>query len=156
MLFMLYEILKMPEVGFIFFSSALLDMYHVNTGFVELMQVHFPGYKEEDLFRIFKKNHANQNPMYETFLKDAVVLSSFSKVTSRVDELSNAFAPLFQKYCESQKLNLYERFKCNILPDLNEMFKVPSYRNSLESEANKVKIKRRSADAETIMPRSLF
>ncbi|KAI3873811.1 hypothetical protein MKX03_027080 [Papaver bracteatum] len=145
MLFMLYEILKMPEVGFIFVSSALLDMYHVNTGFVELMQVHFPGYKEEDLFRIFKKNHANQNPLYETFLKDAVVLSSFSKVTRLVPTEDKA-----------QKLNLYERFKCNILPDLNEMFKVPSYRNSLESEANKVKIKIRSADAETIMPRSLF
>ncbi|KAI3849712.1 hypothetical protein MKW98_026626 [Papaver atlanticum] len=138
MLFKLYEILKLPQVAFIFISSASLDMYLINTGFVEPMQVHFPGYKEEDLFRIFKKNHASQNPLYETFLKDAAVLGSFFKVTSRVEELSNAFAPLFQKYCEplsvtglvpaedkAQKLNLYARFKQNVLPALNEMFKVP-------------------------------
>ncbi|KAI3844750.1 hypothetical protein MKW92_029916 [Papaver armeniacum] len=163
MLFKLYEILKMPQLGLIFISSASIDMYHINTGFVEPMQVHFPGYKQEDLFRIFKKNHANQNPLYETFLKDAAVLSSFFKVTSRVDELLNAFAPLFQKYCEplsvtglvptedkAQKLNLYERFKHNILPALNEMFKVPSYPNSVEIQENKVKIKRKLADADKI------
>ncbi|KAI3897289.1 hypothetical protein MKX03_036639 [Papaver bracteatum] len=148
MLFKLYEILKLPQVAFIFIS----------------MQVHFPGYKEEDLSRIFKKNHANQNPLYETFLKDAAVLSSFFKVTSRVEELSSAFAPFFQKYCEplsvtglvptedkAQKLNFYARFKHNVFPALNEMFKVPSYQNSLEIEANKVKIKRKSADVDKVI-----
>ncbi|RZC76336.1 hypothetical protein C5167_000424 [Papaver somniferum] len=163
MLFKLYEILKMPEVGLIFISSASLGMYHIDTGFVEPMQVHFPGYKQEELFRIFKENHANQNPLYETFLKDAAVLSSFFKVTNRVDELWNAFAPLFQKYCEplrvtglvptedkAQKLNLYSRFKHNVFPALNEMFKVPSYPNSVEIQENKVKIKTKLADADKI------
>ncbi|MCL7047868.1 hypothetical protein MKW94_019078 [Papaver nudicaule] len=160
MLFKLYGILKMREVGFIFISSASLDAYHVGTGFVEPVQVHFPDYEQEELVEIFKKKHASENPgLYRNFL-NAGVLSSFYRATSRVDELWNAFSPLFQKYCEplsvaglapaedkAQKLNLYPQFKHNIRPAINEVFKVPSY---LEIEDNGVKIKRKLADAEVI------
>lgn len=68
MLFKLYEILKMPEVGFIFISNSSLDMYHVNTGFAEPMPVLFPDYREEDLRKIFLRNQPNQK-LYSSFLE---------------------------------------------------------------------------------------
>ncbi|MCL7037506.1 hypothetical protein MKW94_018557 [Papaver nudicaule] len=163
MLFKLNEILKMPEVGFIFISNSSLDNYHLNTGFVEPVPVHFPGYTVQDVTMILKQDPPNQNPLYQTFLKDAGVVSSFFKVTRRVDELPKAFTSMFQKYCEplrdmglvptgfkEQKQYLYQQFRHRISPALNEIFKVPSFPNTLESEANEVTTKRKSPDAEAI------
>ncbi|KAI3841749.1 hypothetical protein MKW92_000765 [Papaver armeniacum] len=155
MLFKLYEILKMAEVGFIFISNSSLDTYHVNTGFAEPMPVLFPDYREEDLRKIFLRNQPNQK-LYSSFLD--VVFNSFYRMTKRVDELSIAFAPLFQKYCEllsdnkgsvsteDKKRSLFNRFREHIAPALNEIFKVPSHSNSFKIEAIKEKVKRRDAE----------
>ncbi|KAI3853494.1 hypothetical protein MKW92_053443 [Papaver armeniacum] len=155
MLFKLYEILKMAEVGFIFISNSSLDTYHVNTGFAEPMPVLFPDYREEDLRKIFLRNQPNQK-LYSSFLD--VVFNSFYRMTKRVDELSIAFAPLFQKYCEllsdkkgsvsseDKKRSLFNRFREHIAPALNEIFKVPSHPNSFKIEAIKEKVKRRDAE----------
>ncbi|MCL7045010.1 hypothetical protein MKW94_030732 [Papaver nudicaule] len=157
MLFKLYEILKMPAVGFIFISNSSLDTYHLNTGFVEPMPVLFPDYTEDDLHKIFLQKQANQK-LYPPFLDK--VLKPFCRMTKRVDELSIAFTPLFQKYCEplsdkkgsvptedkKRNLYLYNKLEPHIAPALNEIFKVPSHPNSLKMEAIKEKVKRRDAE----------
>ncbi|OVA19948.1 Origin recognition complex [Macleaya cordata] len=150
MLFKLYEILKMPEVGLIFISNSSLDTYHLNTGFVEPIPILFPDYTEEDLNKIFMRNQA-KHELYSSFLD--FVLKPFCRITKRVDELSIAFRPLFQKYCEplsdtvvvptkDMKRRLFNHLQPHILPALNETFKVPSH-PSLEVEANKEKFKRK-------------
>lgn len=79
-------------------------------------------------------------------------------MTKRVDELSIAFAPLFQKYCklfsdkkgsvptEDKKRSLFNRFGEHITPALNEIFKVPAHPNSFKIEAIKGKVKRRDVE----------
>lgn len=68
LLFNLYDILKMPEVGLIFVSRASLDTFQSDTGYVEPFSVYFPDYTEDDLRHIFMKNQANPR-LYSSFLE---------------------------------------------------------------------------------------
>nr|XP_023884304.1 origin of replication complex subunit 5 [Quercus suber]XP_023884305.1 origin of replication complex subunit 5 [Quercus suber] len=143
-LFNLYDILKMPEVGLIFVSNTSPDTYYSNMGYMEPIPVYFPDYTEDDLRQIFMKNQANRK-LYSSFLD--VVLRSFCRITRRVDELSTAFLPLFQKYCEplhdlgvvpneEMKRRLFCHLQPQIAPSLNEVFKVSS-QSSPAAESNK-------------------
>ncbi|TQD99579.1 hypothetical protein C1H46_014805 [Malus baccata] len=134
LLFNLYDILKMPEVGLIFISSASPDTYYSNMGYVEPIPLYLPDYTQDDLQKIFMRNQANKK-LYSSFL--SVVLRPFCRITRRVDELSSAFSPLFTKYCEpitdlnvvpNKETNqrLYNFFRPHIAPALNETFKVSS------------------------------
>ncbi|XP_077248259.1 origin recognition complex protein 5 [Tasmannia lanceolata] len=146
-LFKINDILKMPEVGLIFISRATPDTYYSNTGFVEPLPIFFPDYTEDDIYQIFMRNHANPK-LYSSFL-DAV-LKPFCRITRRVDELSIALRPLFQKYCEplgdlkvvpdeAMKRRLFSHLQPHIAPSLNQTFKVHS---QPRLEANQKKVTR--------------
>ncbi|GFP91505.1 origin of replication complex subunit 5 [Phtheirospermum japonicum] len=134
LLFNLYEMLKMPEIGFIFISKKSLDTFESDTGFVDPFPVYFPDYTEDDLRHMFMKNQPNAK-LYSSFLD--LVLMPFYRITRRVDELSNAFSPLFKKYCEplgdsqtvpneDMKRKLFSHLQPFISLALNETFSVPS------------------------------
>ena len=70
-------------------------------------------------------------------MSNSVVLRPFCRITRRVDELSTALAPLFEKYCEpvsdlgvlpneEMKRVLFSHLQPYIAPSLNEVFKVSS------------------------------
>lgn len=67
-LFNLYDILKMPEVGFIFITNATPDAYYLNMGCEEPVPINFPDYTEDDLRQIFMMNHTNKK-LYSSFLE---------------------------------------------------------------------------------------
>ncbi|XP_058073599.1 origin of replication complex subunit 5 [Magnolia sinica] len=147
-LFNISDILKMPEVGLIFISGTSPDTYYSNTGFPDPLPVFFPDYTEDDLYQIFMRNQANPK-LYSSFL-DAV-LKPFCRITRRINELSIALSPLYQKYCEplsdmelvpdeNTKRRLFSHLQPHITNSLNQIFKVPS-RPSLE--VNKEKVKRK-------------
>ncbi|PIA29914.1 hypothetical protein AQUCO_05800176v1 [Aquilegia coerulea] len=147
MLFKLYDILKMPEVGLIFISSNSPDTYHLNTGSVEPIPIHFPEYTEDDLYHIFLKTQRGPK-LYSSFLD--VVLKDSCKITRCIDELSTYFKLLFEKYCEplsgigrvpnqDLKSKLYMHLKPHVTPSLNEVFRVPSS-PALELKENKEKV----------------
>lgn len=149
-LFDLYDILKLPEVGIIFISNASPDTYYSNTGYAEPIPVHFPDYVEDDLRKIFMRNHADPK-LYGCFLD--VVLKPFYRVTRRVDELATVFPSLF-KTCleflsdvrdvsnEEMKRRLFSHLQPHIASSLNEIFRVQSH--SLEIKANKEGTKQKS------------
>ncbi|KAF8412236.1 hypothetical protein HHK36_000196 [Tetracentron sinense] len=150
LLFELYDILKMPEVGLIFISSTSPDTYYSSAGVVEPIPVLFPDYTEDVLCQIFMRNQANPK-LYSSFLD--VILRPFCRITRRVDELSTAFSPLFKKYCEplsdlgvvpseDMKRRLFCHLQPHIAASLNEIFKFES-QPSLEAEANKEKFTRK-------------
>ncbi|XP_042478244.1 origin of replication complex subunit 5 isoform X2 [Macadamia integrifolia] len=152
LLFKLHDILKMPDVGLIFISNTSPDTYYSNTGYVEPIPVHFPDYNEGDLSEIFMRNQKNPK-LYSSFLD--VVLRSFCRITKRVDELSTAFQPLFEKYCEpisdagivpneEMKRRLFSHLRPHIASALNEDFKVSSV-PSFSVEANKNKSQRKGS-----------
>ncbi|KAK4411410.1 Origin of replication complex subunit [Sesamum angolense] len=127
LLFNLFDILKMPELGLIFISRTSLDTFQSDTGYVEPFPVYFPDYTEDDLRLIFMKNQANPK-LYSLF---------WSTITRRVDELSMAFLPLFKKYCEplgdsrtvpseDMKRKLFSHLQPFISLSLNETSSVPS------------------------------
>ncbi|KAF5183410.1 Origin of replication complex subunit [Thalictrum thalictroides] len=147
MLFKLYDILKMPEVGLIFISNNSPDTYHLNTGSVEPIPIHFPEYTEDDLYQIFLRNQRDPK-LYSSFLD--VVLKDSCKITRCIDELSTYFRLLFEKYCEplsgigrvpnqDMKSKLYMHLKPHVTPSLNEVFRVPSCL-ALELKENKEKV----------------
>lgn len=68
LLFSLCDILKIPEVGFIFISNSSPDTYYSNTGYMEPILVYFPDYTEDELRQIFMRNQANQK-LYSSFLE---------------------------------------------------------------------------------------
>lgn len=68
LLFNLYNILKIPEVGLIFISRASLDTFQSDTGFAEPFPVYFPDYTEDDLRLIFMRNRENPK-LYSSFLE---------------------------------------------------------------------------------------
>ncbi|XP_068328468.1 origin of replication complex subunit 5-like [Pyrus communis] len=153
LLFNLYDILKMPEVGLIFISSASPDTYYSNMGYVEPIPMYLPDYTQDDLQKIFMRNQANKK-LFAFFV--SVVLRPFCRITRRVDELSPAFSPLFTKYCEpitdlnfvpNKETNqrLYNFFCSHIVPALNETFKV-SLQKSPEVE---VEVKERKGKGGT-------
>ncbi|KAI4328805.1 hypothetical protein L6164_021132 [Bauhinia variegata] len=144
-LFNLYDLLKMPEVGVIFISNSSPDIYYSNMGYVEPIPVYFPDYTEDELQKIFIRNQANQK-LYSPFLD--IVLRPFCRITRRIDELSTAFKPLFEKYCEplsnpavvpneDMKRRLFSHIKPHISSSLNEVFKVSSPITSPEVEPSK-------------------
>ncbi|XP_074329803.1 origin of replication complex subunit 5 [Apium graveolens] len=146
-LFKLYDLLKMPELGLIFISSASPDTYHSDTGYTEPIPLYFPDYTEEDLRQIFLRNQSNPK-LYASFLD--VVLKPFSRVTRRLDEISTAFSHLFKIYCEpledqtivpneETKRRLFSHLQPHIAPSLNEIFRVPSVCS--ENRANKEMVK---------------
>ncbi|KAJ0051927.1 hypothetical protein Pint_00449 [Pistacia integerrima] len=152
LLFGLCDILKIPEVGFIFISNSSPDTYYSNTGYMEPILVYFPEYTEDDLRQIFMRNQANQK-LYSSFLD--VVLRPFCRVSRRLDELSTAFSTLFKKYCEplsdlgvapneDMKRRLFSHIQPHIAHSLNEIFSVAS-QPSVESEANQETRKKGSA-----------
>ncbi|XP_043720521.1 origin of replication complex subunit 5 isoform X2 [Telopea speciosissima] len=152
LLFKLHDILKLPDVGLIFISNTSPDTYYSITGCVDPIPVHFPDYKEDDLSEIFMRNQKNQK-LYASFLD--VVLSPFCRITKRVDELSTAFQPLFEKYCEpisdsgivpneETKRRLFSHLRPHIASALNEAFKVSSV-SSGRVEANKDKPRRKGS-----------
>ncbi|XP_058222471.1 origin of replication complex subunit 5 isoform X2 [Rhododendron vialii] len=149
-LFKLYDILNVPEVGFVFISSTSPDTYYLDTGYVEPIPVYFPDYTEDHLREIFMRNQANPK-LYSSFLD--LVLRPLSRITRRVDELSAAFSPLFKKYCEplsdkrvapseEMKRRLFSHLQPHIMPSLNEVFRVSS-KPSSEGKVNKEKAKRK-------------
>ncbi|KAL8192357.1 hypothetical protein R6Q57_027542 [Mikania cordata] len=134
LLFKLHDILKVPDVGLIFISSASLDTYHSDTGFADSMPVYFPAYTEEGLKQIFMRSQSNSK-LRSAFLD--VVLNPFCRVTRRLDELSTALSPLFEKCCEpldnldiipnqETKRKLFSCLQPHIVPALNEIFRVNS------------------------------
>lgn len=129
------DILKIPEVGLIYISSSSPDTYYLSTGSIEPITVYFPDYSLEDLHDIFMMNQSNPK-LYSSFL--SVVLKPFYRVTRRIDELSVAFQPLFQKYCdplsdqfivpdESMKRRLFDNLQPHLAASLNDVFVVPSW-----------------------------
>lgn len=68
LLFNLYDMLKMPEVGLIFISSTSPDTFYSNMGYAEPVPVCFPDYTEADIRQILLRNQANQK-LYSSFLE---------------------------------------------------------------------------------------
>ncbi|KAK9159687.1 hypothetical protein Syun_006028 [Stephania yunnanensis] len=148
MLFKLYDILKLPEVGLIFISNASPDTYYTNTGSLEPLPIYFPDYTEDELYQIFSRNQENPK-LYSSFLD--ITLKPFCRITRRVDELSIAFQSLFQKYCEplsdsrivptgDMKRMLFKDLNRHLAPSLNETFSIPSHL-SYQEEAKKDKVR---------------
>ncbi|XP_061360055.1 origin of replication complex subunit 5 [Gastrolobium bilobum] len=134
LLFNLHDLLKMPEVGVIFISSTSPDTFYSNMGYVEPIPIYFPDYTEGDIRQILLRNQANQK-LYSSFLD--VALRPFCRITRQVDELSTAFRPLYEKYCEplsdkgvvpgeDMKRRLFSHIKPRIASAMNEIFKVSS------------------------------
>ncbi|CAI8616476.1 unnamed protein product [Vicia faba] len=136
LLFNLYDMLKMPEVGLIFISGTSPDTFYSNMGYVEPIPIYFPDYTEGDIRQILLRNQANQK-LYSSFLD--VALRPFCRITRQVGELSNALKPLFEKYCEplsdkgkgvipteDMKRRLFNHIKPHIASSLNDVFKVSS------------------------------
>ncbi|XP_020996586.1 origin of replication complex subunit 5 [Arachis duranensis] len=148
-LFNLYDLLKIPEVGLIFISNTSPDtFYSSNMGYVEPIPVYFPDYTDADIRKILSRNQADSK-LYSSFLD--VALRSFFRVTRQVDELSTAFKPLYEKYCEplsdkrvfpngdkdkDMKRKLFSHINPHITSSLNEIFKVSSH-PSVEVENSK-------------------
>lgn len=136
LLFNLYDMLKMPEVGLIFISSTSPDTFYTNMGYVEPIPIYFPDYTEGDIRQILLRNQANQK-LYSSFLD--VALKPFCRITRQVGELSTALKLLFEKYCEplsdkgkgvvpseDMKRRLFNHIKPHIASSLNDVFKVSS------------------------------
>lgn len=132
LLFKMNDILRIPEVGFIYISGSTPDGYYLSTGSIEPITVYFPDYTVEDLHGIFMRNQVNPK-LYSSFL--SVVLKPFYRISRRVDELSIAFEPLFQKYCEpltdlhlvpdeAAKRRLFDNLQPYLVAALNETFVV--------------------------------
>ncbi|OAY80012.1 Origin of replication complex subunit 5 [Ananas comosus] len=132
LLFRLFDILKIPELGLIYISSSTPDAYYSMTGSIGPNAVHFPEYTLNDLHGIFMRNQENPK-----------LYSSFLRVTKRVDELATAFESLFRKYCEPltdlklfpderMKRRLFDYIQPHLTASLNETFDVP-VRSSSES-----------------------
>lgn len=68
LLFNLYDLLKMPEVGLIFISSTSPDTFYSNMGYVEPIPIYFPDYTEGDIRQILLRNQPNQK-LYSSFLE---------------------------------------------------------------------------------------
>ena len=68
LLFNLYNLLKIPEVGMIFISRASLDTFQSDTGYLEPFPIYFPEYTEDELRQIFMSNQANPK-LYSSFLE---------------------------------------------------------------------------------------
>lgn len=62
------DLLKIPEVGFVYISSSTPDGYYLSTGSMEPLLVYFPDYTVEDLHGIFMRNQANPK-LYSSFLR---------------------------------------------------------------------------------------
>ncbi|KAK7340265.1 hypothetical protein VNO77_20965 [Canavalia gladiata] len=134
LLFNLYDMLKMPEVGLIFISGTSPDTFYSNMGYVEPIPIYFPDYTEGDIRLILLRNQANQK-LYSSFLD--VALRPFCRITRQVGHLSAALKPLYEKYCEplsdkgvvpneDMKRRLFSHIKPHITSSLNEIFKVSS------------------------------
>ncbi|QHO08683.1 Origin of replication complex subunit [Arachis hypogaea] len=129
---------------------------------LSLIPVYFPDYTDADLRKILLRNQADSK-LYSSFLD--VALRSFFRVTRQVDELSTAFKPLYEKYCEplsdkrvflngdkdkDMKRKLFSHINPHITSSLNEIFKVSSHpsaevENSKEAnlKVNQKKLERR-------------
>ncbi|GAU30790.1 hypothetical protein TSUD_355160 [Trifolium subterraneum] len=152
LLFNLYDMLKMPEVGLIFISSTSPDtFYSTNMGYVEPIPIYFPDYTESDMRKILLRNQANQK-LYSSFLD--VALRPFCRITRQVGELSSALKPLFEKYCEplsdkgkgvvpneDMKRRLFNHIKPHIASSLNDVFKVSSPPSSETESGKETKLK---------------
>ncbi|XP_072951886.1 origin of replication complex subunit 5 isoform X1 [Typha angustifolia] len=148
LLFRLFDILKIPELGLIYVSSATPDAYYSMTGSIEPNSVYFPDYTADDLHSIFMRNQENPK-LYSSFL--SVVLKPFVRVTRRVDELATAFEPLFRKYCEPltdlklvpdeiMKRRLFVYLQPHLAASLNETFSIP-LKDSFEANKEGVSTK---------------
>lgn len=135
LLFNLYDLLKMPEVGLIFISSTSPDTFYSNMGYVEPIPIYFTDYTEGDIHQILLRNQPNQK-LYSSFLD--VALWPFCRITRQVDELFTALNPLYEKYCErisdkgavpteDMKRRLFSHIKPHIASSLNDIFKVSSF-----------------------------
>ncbi|CAJ1819630.1 unnamed protein product [Sphenostylis stenocarpa] len=146
LLFNLYDMLKMPEVGLIFISSTSPDTFYSNMGYVEPIPIYFPDYTEGDIRQILLRNQVNPK-LYSSFLD--VALKSFYGITKQVGDLSAALKPLYEKYCEplsdkgkgvapnqEMRRRLLAHINPHIGPALNEIFKVSSP-SSIEVETRK-------------------
>ncbi|KAK7295096.1 hypothetical protein RJT34_18000 [Clitoria ternatea] len=134
LLFNLYDLLKMPEVGLIFISSTSPDTFYSNMGYVEPIPVYFTDYTECDIRQILLKNQVNQK-LYSSFLD--VALLPLCRITRQIGELSTSLKPLYEKYCEpltdkgavpneDMKRRLFSHFKPHVASSLSETFKVSS------------------------------
>lgn len=69
LLFRLFDILNIPEVGFIYISNAAPDAYYSLTGSVEPVSVYFPDYTVDDLFNIFMLRSPADPKLCSSFLR---------------------------------------------------------------------------------------
>ncbi|CAA7388206.1 unnamed protein product [Spirodela intermedia] len=133
-LFKLQDLLRMVEVGLIYISRAGPNCYYANIGSTEPLPIFFPDYTEDDLYEILMRNQVNPK-LYSSFLR--VVLKPFYRVTRRLDELSIAFQPLFEKYREqvsdpkllpdeTMNRRLFDNIQPHIAPSIDEIMKVSS------------------------------
>ncbi|KAL2892196.1 Origin of replication complex subunit 5 [Bienertia sinuspersici] len=147
-LFGLYRMLGLPEVGIIFLSKVSPDSYYSNSGHIEPIPLYFPGYSEKDLREIFMQKQENSE-------RYSIVLKPFFRVTRQVDELSIAFRPVYEKYCqllndpgsnfswetkqkrEDAKKRLYSHLAPYIRSSLNEVFEI----SPLDTEAKADEVK---------------
>lgn len=133
LLFKIHDITRMMDLGLIYIScNAGPEIYYSSTSSTEPVPIFFPDYTEEELHQILIRNQEYPK-LYNSFLK--LVLKPFFRVTRRVDELSLAFKPLFQKYCEpltdlsvapdvSLSRELYQHLKPHIAFSLDDIFMV--------------------------------
>ncbi|KAF3779025.1 Origin of replication complex subunit 5 [Nymphaea thermarum] len=131
-LFSLSNTLKTPELGLVFISSVPMDDLHHENGFPELLTVFFTAYSEGEIHQILMKTQENPK-LYSSFL-DAV-LKPFCRITRRINELSMALSPLFQKYCEplddltvvpdeEMKRRLFSYIQPHLAMALNQVFEL--------------------------------
>ncbi|XP_020218562.1 origin of replication complex subunit 5 [Cajanus cajan] len=158
LLFNLYDMLKMPEVGLIFISNTSPDTFYSNMGYVEPVPVYFPDYTEGDIRQILLRNQLNQK-LYSSFLD--VALHSFFRITSQVGQLSATLKPLYEKYCEplsdkgkgvahnsEMNLRLSTHIKPHISSALNEIFKISSLASTEAKTCKEEKLKGKSRRSE--------
>ncbi|CAO2835608.1 unnamed protein product [Amaranthus hypochondriacus] len=166
-LFGLHRLLGLPEVGIIFISKVSPDAYYSNAGYIEPIPLYFPGYSEKDLRQIFVQKQ--ENPEHYTFFLD-VVLKPFCRVTRQVDELSVAFHPLFEKYCEplkdpgsniswetrqkreEAKRKLYSHLAPHLRTSLHEVFRImsPDVEAKVDKDKGRGSAKKLGAQAEEL------
>ena len=67
-LFKLYDLTRMPNLGFLFISNVTLDSFYSHTGALEPLNVYFQDYTDDELHQILTKGKPNTK-LNSSFLK---------------------------------------------------------------------------------------
>ncbi|MQL81471.1 hypothetical protein Taro_013924, partial [Colocasia esculenta] len=165
LLLKLHDLLKMPKVGLIYVSSASPDSYYASAGSMEPIPVFFPDYTEDDLYQIFMRNQDNPKkilPVFNILILPVtrIVLKPFYRVTRRIDELSIAFRPLYEKYSgqvsdpglipdEAMTRRLFDNIQMHIVPAMDELMKV-SLPSTPDANTGKISSEKRNTRKSSI------